>query len=200
MTLKPYWLPISPRRCLSLDTPQQSIPRGPLYTGDTDFIALRPLIRELNPALSAPFELMLQYFQTLDEAAGPSLQILSVDCVDQRSNRLKVGSFRGPHTHPCLSPPLQIYFRIMNRMSLSTVKHTFTLGGRLSSPVLSSSLLRLEMLWHLLFRTVDLSTASLGPQPGGRPHPSHPNTGLLFYFELLPGSDTIFPKVYLPVR
>ncbi|KAF8868917.1 hypothetical protein BD779DRAFT_1682885 [Infundibulicybe gibba] len=33
-----------------------------------------------------------------------------------------------------------------------------------------------------------------------RPHAQHPVGGLLYYYELIPGTSGVFPKIYLPVR
>lgn len=105
----------------------------------------------------------------------------------------------------------QIYCRTQEGNSWSGVKRTFTLGGRLVSPEIQSGLLLLEILWNLLFPAAssavdcDLEgTPQVLKKPTGRDskdnrHVRHPFTGLLYYFELVPGTNTIFPKIYLPV-
>lgn len=102
----------------------------------------------------------------------------------------------------------QIYFRVMEGISFADVKRTFTLDGRNESPELSKALERLEVLWNLLFPTTSSSAqydleASNEPEDErnlDKDHAQHPVGGLLYYYELIPGKDTLFPKVYLPVR
>ena len=64
--------------------------RSPINLWDVDYTPLRRLVSQLDPGLVKPLELLLSYFECLDDDYKPRIQILAMDCVRSSKNRLKV--------------------------------------------------------------------------------------------------------------
>lgn len=102
----------------------------------------------------------------------------------------------------------------MEGTSWNDAKRSFTLGGALDSPDMNNALKNLETLWNHMFpnatsaRGVELDVASTVDAHHDQAKENdpdevaaqHPVGGLLYYYELIAGNDTVFPKIYLPVR
>ncbi|KAG5641112.1 hypothetical protein DXG03_005975 [Asterophora parasitica] len=155
---------------------------------DSDYRPLRDLLDCLDPSLVDSLNMMISYVDEVNDLSKPRLQILSMDCVPNEVNRLK------------------LYCRPTSGNSWRDARRAFTLGGRLASSKMNRALARLETLWNLLFPFTasdsnrDLDDALL--QRSGSCHrgtADHPTGGLLYYYSLVPGSDMVLPKIYLPV-
>ncbi|KAG6889622.1 hypothetical protein C0992_004578 [Termitomyces sp. T32_za158] len=161
---------------------------------DVDYRPLRSLLMTLDPTLLNSLNMMISYSEESSTLFKPRLQILSMDCVSNKANRLKM------------------YSRPSRGTSWHDVQHAFTLAGRLNSPKMRRVLSRLEALWNLLFPFAH-SRSNCDLDEGLRLHyahrndsdnssrrsADHPTGGLLYYYSLVPGSEMILPKVYLPV-
>ena len=77
--LKAYYLPGSSHS-----------PSSSLKMWDVDYAPLRKLVASLDPALVEPMDLLLTYFESLEDGYKPRVEILSMDCVEDSINRLKV--------------------------------------------------------------------------------------------------------------
>ncbi|KAG6877261.1 hypothetical protein C0993_009030 [Termitomyces sp. T159_Od127] len=153
---------------------------------------LRSLLMILDPTLIKSLNMMISYAEESSIHFKPRFQILSMDCVPNKANRLKM------------------YCRPSRGTSWHDARHAFTLAGRLDSPKMCHVLSRLETLWNLLFpfahsrsnRDLDEGLKFRhADRDDTRPRRSadHPAGGLLYYYSLVPGSTMILPKVYLPV-
>ncbi|KAF5378117.1 hypothetical protein D9615_007549 [Tricholomella constricta] len=180
IVLKTYYLP-SPRPTSDIFLRNVKAPRVCLW--DADYKPLRGLLACLDPSLVASLNMMISYAEEVDVLSKPRLQILSMDCV-----------------------PNELYCRPTRGNSWNDALRTFTLGGRLASPKMNYALSRLETLWNLLFPFAhsqsnrDLDGALLQNRRScHRATADHPTGGLLYYYSLVPGSDMVLPKIYLPV-
>lgn len=81
--LKAYYLPGSSHS-----------PSSALKMWDVDYTPLRNLVASLDPALVEPMDLLLSYFEGLEDDYKPRIEIISMDCVKDSENRLKVRSLR----------------------------------------------------------------------------------------------------------
>ncbi|KAH8798041.1 tryptophan dimethylallyltransferase-domain-containing protein [Flagelloscypha sp. PMI_526] len=194
LTLKAYYLAAA--RAPSETLKATAVSPNPLYVGDVDFRPLLRLLPQLHPTLVQPFKTILSYFDSLEDRLRPRFQILAMDCVESDANRLK------------------IYCRTMEGTSWKDAKRSFTLDGALSSPEMNKAVANLQVLWDHMFpnatsaRSVDLDVASTvddnhDQEKENDPdevHAQHPVGGLLYYYELIAGKNTVFPKIYLPVR
>ena len=108
--------------------------------------------------------------------AQVEVDMLAIDCVEPAAARLK--------------------FYVRNRStSWQSVQHMVTLGGANNGLYISKGLEELELLWMILFRLDDEL-----PADEELAYKDHRTAGILYNFELRPGSSTIVPKVYIPVR
>ncbi|KAF8063595.1 tryptophan dimethylallyltransferase-domain-containing protein [Lyophyllum atratum] len=191
IVLKTYYLP-SIRPTSTDSVPHPKSPRVKLW--DVDYRPLRGLLTCLDPTLMTSLDMLISYVEDVNMPAKPRLQILSMDCVRNEANRLK------------------LYCRPTEGSSWSDARCAFTLGGRLDSPKMERALGRLEVLWNLLFpfadsrsnRDLDFAfqlgqSSSHHKKDCHRGSSDHPTGGLLYYYSLVPGSDMVLPKVYLPV-
>ncbi|TFK33626.1 tryptophan dimethylallyltransferase-domain-containing protein [Crucibulum laeve] len=193
VTLKAYYIPAPSPYSSSFLSASKSCPMpSPISLWDTDYTAVRKLVSRIDRGLLKPFDNLLSYFDTLDESHKPRIQILSVDCVRNGQNRLK------------------IYCRPKTGNSWSDAKRSFTLGGRIEGPVVEHALGRLETLWNNLFpfanSSIDkdldsmIDSTTYGEENGIKvTQNQHPVGGLLYYYSLIAGNETVFPKIYLPV-
>ncbi|KAF5335390.1 hypothetical protein D9611_011702 [Ephemerocybe angulata] len=188
VSLKAYYLPgPSPPAHLPLINDQTR----PVYMWDTNYEPLRRLVFNLNPGLMEPLELLLSYFESLDDDHRPRIQILAMDCVKSSENRLK------------------IYCRPKRGAAWSDAVRELTLGGRIQTPEVNKSISHLRRLWDSLFPQAtstmdcDLRPSALAETRDGNGiklnQAEHPVDGLLYYYSLFAGEKDVFPKIYLPV-
>ncbi|GLB43012.1 putative tryptophan dimethylallyltransferase [Lyophyllum shimeji] len=185
IVLKTYYLPSLRPTCDDFHH-HPKVPRLNLW--DVEYSPLRDLVARLDPTLLKSLDVLISYVEDVDVPFKPRVQILSMDCVPNEVNRLK------------------LYCRPTQGSSWSDARRAFTLGGRLTSAKMDRALARLEMLWNLLFPFAD--SRSSHDLDDSRTHrtrdchrgtPDHPTGGLLYYYSLVPGSDIVLPKIYLPV-
>ncbi|KAF8999437.1 aromatic prenyltransferase [Cyathus striatus] len=189
LTLKAYYIPAPCPTTLSLSNERTR----PIHLWDTELDPLRKLLGQLDSRLMKPLELLLSYFEGLDEENRPRIQIFALDCVRGNANRLK------------------IYCRPKKGTSWEDAKRAFTLGGSLSGPHVDSVVSKMEILWNNLFpasssssnKDLHIKNWDINPSADGNgiklTTAQHPIGGLLYYYSLYAGSDSIFPKIYLPV-
>ncbi|KAG6815298.1 hypothetical protein H0H93_010303 [Arthromyces matolae] len=180
ITLKTYYIPLA----------RPSNPSSKSHLWDVDYTPLRSLITTLDASLMDSLDMITSFSEEVDPQYKPRLQILSMDCVPNEVNRLKM------------------YCRPSYGTSWTDARRAFTLGGKLDCPKMDRALEHLETLWNLLFpfaashsnRQLEegLELATHG-NTCERRSPDHPTGGLLFYYSLVPGSGMILPKIYLPV-
>lgn len=141
--------------------------------------ALRALKLRDGPALASLLEsyhVLTEYFASFP-VGTITVEIVAVDCVTPSKSRVK------------------IYVR-SRQTTFDSVIDMLTLGGRLP-PLSQTAISSLRELWVGFFGTPGSETSILeGPLPE-RPHCT---AGILYYFELKPGSPLPTSKVYLPVR
>ncbi|KAF9039482.1 aromatic prenyltransferase [Hymenopellis radicata] len=155
-----------------------------------DFKSLDKLLPHLHPTLIKPFETLRSYFDNLEESRRPLVGMLALDCVQPDTNRLK------------------IYCHTMTGTSWADAKRSFTLGGALDGPNIDQAVQKLEILWNHMFPNATSAmnvgvVPTLNPdrvQPKEDDQPRQPDGGLLFYYELIAGESTVYPKIYVPVR
>ncbi|KAG5638126.1 hypothetical protein H0H81_001729 [Sphagnurus paluster] len=208
IVLKTYYLP-SPR-----PMPHRVL-RGSLYPTtvnmwDVDYRPLRGLLTTLDPTLIKSLEAMISYTEDAELLSKPRLQILSMDCVPNEVNRLKVIAITWIISNVQVAHHLpQLYCRPTRGSSWSDAQSAFTLGGRLAPSKMGPALARLEKLWNLLFPFANTASNRdlddiVRPEEQilddcHRGTSDHPNGGLLYYYSLVPGTDMVLPKIYLPV-
>ncbi|KAG6860465.1 hypothetical protein C0995_010819 [Termitomyces sp. Mi166 len=184
IVLKTYYIPCA----RSLDQPV-SYKASRMRLWDVDYRPLRSLLTTLDPTLTKSLNMMISYAEESNTPFKPRLQILSMDCVSNEANRLKM------------------YCRPSRGTSWHDARHAFTLAGRLDSPEMDRVLTRLETLWNLLFpfahsqsnRDLDERlrlrySYSNHDDTRYRRSADHPTGGLLYYYSLVPGSEMILPK------
>ncbi|KAG6850368.1 hypothetical protein H0H93_014322 [Arthromyces matolae] len=186
IVLKTYYIPSARPTCAQSAAHKASRPR----LWDVSYTPLRSLLTTLDPTLMDSLNMMISYAEDVEPQFKPRLQILSMDCVPNEKNRLKM------------------YCRPSHGTSWSDARRAFTLGGKLASPKMDFVLSRLETLWNLLFpfahsksnRPLDERYKHVDNESTcQRRSVEHPTGGLLFYYSLVPGSGMILPKIYLPV-
>lgn len=132
-----------------------------------------------DSSMRSAYRCLTSYLGSLPLEAQPELELVGFDCVAPVKSRLKV------------------YLR--TRMtSFNHVVDVLTLGGTLSidkKEEFKRSISSLKALWNLV---LDLQPETSSSQP--LPENSERTGGLLFYFEMCPGSYVLQPKVYIPVR
>ena len=94
--LKTYYLPC-PRQLSNRLTLTEKSPSIGLW--DADYRPLSRLLTHLDPQMIEPLELLISYADELKDAYKPRLEIISMDCIRNRDNRLKV---RHPFSMPSL--------------------------------------------------------------------------------------------------
>lgn len=185
IALKSYFQPP-----FAIPNAPSSILNCPVHVGDPDFSPLRTLVAQLHPSLVAPFDVMLEYFDSVKPPRRPLLHMLALDVVPSAKNRLK------------------IYVQTRDGMGLSwnDVHRNMTMGGRIAGPEIETTMARLEDLWNHLFPGTDSSSGKelemqTSIAAGLLDHSEeHPPGGLGYYYELSPGNVTVMPKIYFPVR
>lgn len=127
----------------------------------------------------------LNYFNTLPESVRPTVEIVATDCSDPAESRIKV------------------YVRTKST-KFSDLEGLMTLGGAVNGRVASEAMSALKDLWETVMgvetTTPGWKNRRLTPRVSEDANDKHITGGLLLYYELKPGHDLPFPKVYLPVR
>jgi tryptophan 7-dimethylallyltransferase len=128
--------------------------------------------------LGDPWSVLASYIETQPSEHGRLISdIVAVDCVAPSRNRAKV------------------YVRTADR-TFKTIEQHITLGGILSDDEsVRGTVNMLRTLWGFFFPGIgeDEPLPIQHPKMGEWP-------GFLLYYEMTPGSDMPFPKVYIPVR
>jgi DMATS type aromatic prenyltransferase len=125
----------------------------------------------------------IEYSMNVVESKKLEVEMLSYDCVDPSASRIKV-YFRSRKTS----------FRdVMSILRATNIYHTAeTLNDE---KLVGEDVDVLRQLW----RSVITPAADFN-ENDELPQQEHRTAGILFYYEFKPGSETIRPKVYLPVR
>ena len=117
---------------------------------------------------------LLDFLETTGRAYKLQPIIFAFDCVAINKSRIKVYA----------RTPLTSYTSVRAIMGMFDVEQNIKNG-----------LEELQQLWQLA-----LSTKSDFDPKEPLPHKEHSTAGMLYYFEVRPGSHTIMPKVYIPVK
>ncbi len=117
---------------------------------------------------------LLDFLETTGRAYKLQPIIFAFDCVAVNKSRIKVYA----------RTPLTSYASVRAIMGMFDVEHNKKNG-----------LEELQQLWHLV-----LSTKGDSNPKEPLPYKEHTTSGILYYFEVRPGSQTITPKVYIPVK
>ena len=120
------------------------------------------------------FRLLQDYIESPPTDAAMEVEMLAIDCVRPVESRFK------------------IYTRSRST-SFDSVKLIMTLAGKIRTPEMSKGLDELRILWEFLFGLDRASSEEL-------PHTGHRTAGILYNFELRPGTALPVPKIYIPVR
>ncbi|TFL04481.1 tryptophan dimethylallyltransferase-domain-containing protein [Pterulicium gracile] len=181
ITLKAYYMP-------SVRTPDaEPLVKSPVHILDTDFRPLTKLMASCHPSLVDQFQVMLEYFDGIEDRMKPVFHFVGVDEAPLEKNRLK------------------IYFQTRVGFSFNDVKRHFTLGGRLNTPEFQKNVDRFEMLWNLLFPSTPsdsgLDAEVLTNIDANHDHrDEHPVFCFGWYYEFAVDMPSLVPKVYFPAR
>ena len=148
-----------------------------IETGQSKIEVLSSAISRLPEYSSEKFSafgILRNYVELPPTGDSIDVEILAVDCTRPDQGRLK------------------IYARSRST-SFESAKTILTLGGGLASPKLDQSLQQLEVLWRLLFGSGRTNSEPMLSR-------DHRTAGILYNFEIRPGSPLPVPKIYLPVR
>ena len=137
--------------------------------------AISGLAASENP-FAESLSVVTDYIRSKDEFDRPELEIVAIDCVEPSQSRFK------------------IYVR-SKQTTFNSVLDMMTLGSRIS-PISAAARSSLEELWCAVFGLERNDTSLSSPLP----EKDHRTSGLLYYFELKPGSRNVKSKVYLPAR
>ncbi|KAF8519642.1 aromatic prenyltransferase [Hysterangium stoloniferum] len=131
--------------------------------------------------LLTPWKKVASFFDSLPADLTPNINIVAVDCVPSKQNRVKIYA-RTPRT------------------SLSNLRRFLTLGRDLhtTSAATQRAYEQIKLMWYLLFPA--LADPKFDDVEAPVSDPGHLTGGLLWYYELRGGHPEPFPKVYLPVR
>ncbi|KAL1971183.1 hypothetical protein VTN77DRAFT_135 [Rasamsonia byssochlamydoides] len=141
-------------------------------------------IRQLDTptiSVSPAWAVVEDFIRSCPVESRPKTEFVAVDCVEPKESRIKV------------------YIRTQH-MALEKVKDVFTLGGRLNDRTTQTALRMLEELWRLVLNLPDNVRDSDELRPRDGNSAGHRTSGLLFNFEMRPGTPLPEPKVYIPVR
>lgn len=84
ITLKAYYMP-------SVRTPDaEPLVKSPVHILDTDFRPLTKLMASCHPSLVDQFQVMLEYFDGIEDRMKPVFHFVGVDEAPLEKNRLKV--------------------------------------------------------------------------------------------------------------
>nr|APH07541.1 BypB [Agaricomycetes sp.] len=168
----PYWIQ-SPETFKSL---------SPICMGAPDLSPLGTLAAQLNPVFAGSFKSFMDHVNSLNDGQRPVYEFTSMDCKSPGANRLK------------------LYCRALARTNWSAVKEDFTLGGRICSTQMGEALPVFETLWKCIFPESYTSDQPLKESLTGAEDSDHPQNGLAYHYEFVPGDSKVYPKVYIPMR
>ena len=126
----------------------------------------------LIPALSV----VETWLSTFSSHSAPKVEMIAIDCIEPRQSRIKI-YIRIPYT------------------DFKAVLDAYTLDGGLRDAVTRDGAVILKELWHLLIETPN--TAS---EDSNLLLEEHRTAGIIFNFEIKPGSPFPSPQLYIPVR
>ncbi|KAF5338161.1 hypothetical protein D9758_014704 [Tetrapyrgos nigripes] len=159
--------------------------QSPVFIGDLNLSPLCKLTQDLDLSLAQPFNLLMEYMNSIDKELCPAFKIVATNCVTPLKNHLK------------------IYCRTMKGTSWDDAKSGFTLGDRLKGPEMEKAIKVLKTLWDTMFP----NAVENHSQPLERSKDAvkaerniHPLGVLLYYYEFVPGQNLVFLKVYLPIH
>ncbi|TFK98302.1 tryptophan dimethylallyltransferase-domain-containing protein, partial [Pterulicium gracile] len=182
--LKAYYMPT-----VRTEDPAVQLVKSPIHILDKDFSPLVKLMGALHPSLVDQAQMMLEYFDSVEERLRPAFHFVGVDEAPAEKNRFK------------------IYFQTRVGLSFNDVRRNFTLGGRLDTSDLQKNVARLEMLWNLIFPSTP-SSSGLDPEPltdhdvvqYSQDSVEHPVNFFIWYYEFAVNSPSLVPKVYWQTR
>jgi tryptophan 7-dimethylallyltransferase len=134
-------------------------------------------VNRISPDLASQFQIVQSFMQSLPPSSRPPTEMVAVDCVSPRRNRLKI-YYRTPPEYS----------------SFDDIIYLTTLGGALTDPSMSLLESTLWKLWSLLFPGVSREQKLIMKRP------EHYPSGFLIYYEMALGRKEPIPKVYIPVR
>ncbi|KAI4523294.1 hypothetical protein K525DRAFT_196724 [Schizophyllum commune Loenen D] len=167
--LKQYYLPPRPRGAHASYEDANGI-QVTMTNHQGDLEPLRPLLKELNPSLEAPFDVMRDYVNGPGESSKLKFLVVACDLVPDDKNRLK------------------IYYFPLAQHTFKDVLRDMTLDGKLNGPIIAEAMDKLRLFYKCLFPN-NSDDDLLQPFDGGV-------GGLSYYYELIPGHPLPCPKVY----
>ncbi|KAI8944035.1 aromatic prenyltransferase [Xylaria longipes] len=143
------------------------------------------------------FDLILDAIQTIPNIMQENLQAFEIirDYVHDPANSATEIEMVAIDLVDLAECRFKIYFRIRNT-SFASVKHTMTLGSRVTLPGMDEGLNHLRELYRSLLDYSQSMTADSVQLPVG----DHRTAGILYNVEFKVGSSTPKVKAYLPVR
>ncbi|KAL5332454.1 aromatic prenyltransferase [Aspergillus crustosus] len=153
-----------------------------LSPGEIVLTALQRLELQGANILTA-WNVVQDYIRSKPTGSEPTVEMVSFDCIHPRSHSSRIKIYvRSPH------------------MSLSVAKDMYTLGGRIVGDDTAKSLEALEQLWRLSLNVAPDVGENKEIPPRNERHANHRTGGVIFNYELTPGSAVPEPKLYIPVR
>jgi DMATS type aromatic prenyltransferase len=126
-----------------------------------------------NLGMGIPWSKATSYFSILPAEFNVQPVIAAVDCVANVDSRFKV-YVRTQATH------------------LSALCDMLTLGGQIDGPAVDAILVKLREIWCALFGPISEET------PVKHKRSSTGPTGVLFCYEMIVGSSSPIPEIYIP--
>ncbi|CAA7266895.1 unnamed protein product [Cyclocybe aegerita] len=142
-------------------------------TGISQMDLVTSCMNELD--LGSQWKIVASYFTEKVPHLDATPDIVAVDCVHKSKNRAK------------------IYVRC-NASSLNEITEVFTLGQRLKGLLINKAIEMIEEVWRQLF------VGKNDDQRLESNNPDHFASRFVLYFELAPGREIPFPKLYIPIR
>nr|APH07540.1 BypA [Agaricomycetes sp.] len=143
---------------------------------------LRTLAGNIYPTFAESFDVLMGYINSLEPEQRHVYHFTSIDCKSPKDNRLK------------------IYVLTLTRTNWSSIKEDFTLGGRMCSSQLDAALAAFESFWNCMFpESSSILDKPLRQLPIDVGDNHHPQGGLAYQYEFIPGDSMLFPKIYVPV-
>lgn len=148
-------------------------------TGKSKLQLIRTAMEDLSdkqPEMVSAFNVLARYIDSREERKRLEVEIVAIDCVRPSESRVK------------------IYVRC-RITSFDSVVDIMTMGGMLDSKPMRKTLASLKDLWSRVLGLDHGFSTSAPLKPRG-----HRTAGILYYFELKPGSALPSVKLYIPVK
>jgi DMATS type aromatic prenyltransferase len=139
------------------------------------YSTIRTLKLPANLSVEKPLSIIESYLSSRPSHRTVEVEMLAIDCCDQTKARVKVYGRSPPASHDLST-------------SFAEVLNVFTLGGAISPS--ASATEALAEWWNCLMGP---SREDASAQPRAR------TAGILYGFEIKPGSDVPLVKVYIPL-